>query len=132
MGIKLHYRRGRYRCENTAEITCNEAHPAERKECAQLDFDRMNGIHQCDDGEVFLKEREVDIIEVTATKNDAARGGGLGAFRVRGDEGFAGIQVRLPGCSAAGSTMANGDLRGKESATARSPRCGSDRPFENF
>ncbi len=57
----------------------------------------MNGIHQRDDGEVFSEEREVDIIEVTATKNDAAPGGGVGAFRVRGDEGFAGIQMRLPG-----------------------------------
>ena len=51
----------------------------------------MNGIHQRDEGEVFLKEREVDIIEVTATKNDAAPGRGLGAFRVRGDEDFTGI-----------------------------------------
>ena len=92
----------------------------------------MNGIQQRDEGKVFLKEREVDIIEVTAAEDDAVSGGGVGAFRVRGDEGFAGIQMRLPGGSAAGSTMANGDLRGKESATARSPRCGSDRPFENF
>ncbi len=92
----------------------------------------MNGIHQRDEGEVFLEKREVDIIEVTATENDAAPGGGVGAFRVRGDEGFAGIQMRLPGGSAAGSTMANGDLRGKESAAARSPSRGSDRPFENF
>ena len=57
----------------------------------------MNGIHQRDEGKVFSKEREVDISEVTATKNDAAPGGGVGAFRVRGDEGFAGIQMRLPG-----------------------------------
>ena len=92
----------------------------------------MNGIQQRDEGKVFLKEREVDIIEVTATKNDAAPGRGLGAFRVRGDEGFAGIQMRLPGGSAAGSTMANGNLLGKESATARCPSRGSDRPFENF
>ena len=92
----------------------------------------MNGIHQRDEGKVFSKEREVDIIEVTAAEDDTMPGGGVGAFRVRGDEGFAGIQMRLPGCSAAGSTMANGDLRGKESATARSPSRGGDRPFENF
>ena len=92
----------------------------------------MNGIHQRDEGEVFLKEREVDIIEVTAAEDDTMPGGGVGAFRVRGHEGFAGIQVRLPGGSATGSTMANGDLLGKESATARGPSRGSDRPFENF
>jgi len=74
MGIKLYARRGRCRCENTTEITCNEAHPAERKECAQLDFDRMNGIHQRDDGEVFSEKREVDIIEVTAAEDDAVAG----------------------------------------------------------
>ena len=92
----------------------------------------MNGIHQRDEGKVFLEEREVDIIEVTAAEDDAVAWQGVGAFRVRGDEGFAGIQMRLPGCSAAGSTMANSDLLGKESATARSPSRGSDRPFENF
>ena len=92
----------------------------------------MNGIHQRDEGEVFLKEREVDIIEVTAAEDDTMPGGGVGAFRVRGHEGFAGIQVGLPCGSAAGSAMANGDLHGKESATARCPSRGSNRPFENF
>ena len=51
----------------------------------------MNGIHQRDEGEIFLKEREVDIIEVTTAEDDAVPGGGVGAYRVRGDEGFAGI-----------------------------------------
>jgi len=92
----------------------------------------MNGINQRDEGEVFFEKREVDIIEVTAAEDDAVPGGGVGSFRVRGHEGFAGIQMRLPGSSAAGSTMANGDLLGKESATARCPSRGSNRPFENF
>ena len=51
----------------------------------------MNGIHQRDEGEIFLKEREVDIIEVTTAEDDAVPSGGVGAYRVRGDEGFAGI-----------------------------------------
>ncbi len=57
----------------------------------------MNGINQRDEGEVFFEKREVDIIEVTAAEDYTMPGGGVGAFRVRGDEGFAGIQVRLPG-----------------------------------
>ena len=92
----------------------------------------MNGINQRDEGEVFFEKREVDIIEVTAAEDDTMPGGGVGAFRVRGDEGFAGIQVRLPGGSATGSAMANGDLRGQKPTTAGKPSRGSDRPFENF
>jgi hypothetical protein len=94
----------------------------------------MNCIHQRDDGKVFLQKREVDIIEVTAAEDDAVPGGGVGgrAFCVQSNEDFAGIEVGLPCGSAAGTTMANGDLRGKESATARSPSRGGDRPFENF
>ena len=51
----------------------------------------MNGIHQRDEGKVFLEEREVDIIEVTAAEDDAVAWQGVGAYCVRGDEGFAGI-----------------------------------------
>ena len=57
----------------------------------------MNGIQQRDEGKVFSEKREVDIIEVTAAEDDAVAWQGVGAFRVRGDEGFAGIQMRLPG-----------------------------------
>ena len=94
----------------------------------------MNGIHQRDVGKVFLEKREVDIIEMTAAEDDAVPVGGVGgrALCVQSNEGFAGIQVGLPCGSAAGSAMANGDLRGQEPTTARSPSRGSDRPFENF
>ena len=94
----------------------------------------MNGIHQRDAGKVFLEKREVDIIEVTAAKDDAVPGGGVGgrALCVQSNEGFAGIQVGLPCGSAAGSAMANGDLRGQEPTTAGKPSRGGDRPFENF
>jgi len=94
----------------------------------------MNGIHQRDAGKVFLEKREVDIIEVTAAKDDAVPGGGVGgrALCVQSNEDFAGIEVMLPCGSAAGSAMANGDLRGQEPTTARSTSRGRDRPFKNF
>lgn len=124
--IQSNGRRGFPQMQRSGEIARAEPNPATGKQGHNLDFERVNHINKSDASEGSFQMPEVDVAEVSASKNCDM----ISSRKLPTEETFAGLQMASPRATAAPGAVAYGDLLSQEAVGSCTQRGGREAPFQ--